>query len=807
MSIDFKKFLPHILSFGLIVLVNLIYFFPQYQGKTVKQGDIVQVVGMSKEIVDYNKKEGKPVLWTNSMFGGMPSYQISVGSTGNKIRTLQNFLFFGQSAPAGWFIYGMLLFYLTMILLGVEFKVALVGALLFGLSTNNLVLYEAGHTSKLLTIFSSAPIIGGLILAYRNKWLSGGVLFAVGLALNIGSGHVQMTYYLGICLILLTIVSTIMAIKNKDFSNYLKSSAVLLLGAVLALGTATNSLWPTYEYSQDTMRGKPILESKGEPITSSSQVEGLEYQYAMQWSNGMTDLLSSFIPKIAGGGSGEFVGKNTAFAKAIGARKKVQGPMYHGALPFTSGPAYFGVVAFFLFVFGAFAVKGQVKWWLLLVTGLTMLLSMGKYLGGINEFIFNNIPLYNKFRTPNSILSITAVFIPFLAALGLSQLLKHEDKSKLMKPLIYATGILGGIAALVWLLGGSLISVETAGDEQYKQVIDAILDTRRSLISSSAFYALALLMIIAASIYAYIKSKISGNILLAIVGIIGLFDQINIGKDYFGSDDFVSKKAYEQGFEPRPVDTQILQDKALSYRVYDATINTFNAASASYFHKTIGGYHAAKLQRIQDIIDKHISKGNQKVMDMLNTKYYIVPGQDNNPMVQMNPGALGNAWFVSNTIEVSSANGEIDSLTSFNPKTTAVINKEFTGYTKGMTPADSMSNIKLTGYNPDKMEYDVKVNGGSKLAVFSEVWYGPNKGWNAYIDGKPIDHIRVNYLLRGLMIPAGDHKVIFEFKPKSFYTGETLSLICSLLIIASLLAGLFFAFKKEGNESLTTENK
>ena len=800
-KINFKTFLPHIIAIVIILCANFLYFFPQLEGKVVDQGDLTQVKGMGHEIVEYNKSKEQKTLWTNSMFGGMPAYQISC-NTAPIMNEINKVLTLGFDRPIGPFIFGMVCFYITLLILGVNPWLSLIGALFFGFTTNNILLFHAGHSSKLNAIMSCAPIIGGLILAFRKKYLIGVTLFTFALALNIHSNHIQMSYYLALTLIFLVLIYFVSAIVKKDLVSFAKTSLFLLLGTCLALASSASRLWTTYEYGQDTMRGKPILEATGDKPASSSSVEGLDYDYAMQWSNGFSDVLASYIPLVVGGGSVETVSKDSPFAKKVGSRKEVQAPTYFGALPFTSGPAYFGAIVVFLFVFGAFGYRSRMKWWLVVSVLFTLILSMGKHAGAFNQFIFDFVPLYNKFRTPNSILSVTSVLVPLLAVLGLSALIRENDKQRFLKPLYYTVGILGGISLAIWLLGGSMFTFDSPGDKNYANIADVLIDQRKAMLSSSAMNTLLLILAGGGLIWAYIKNKINANILMVTIGILGVIDLISVDKRYLSGDDFMKEKSYNAQFTPRPVDTQILQDKDPDYRVYDATVNTFNSASTSYYHKTIGGYHAAKLQRYQDIIEHHISKGNEKVMDMLNTKYYILPGKNEEPVVQQNPNAAGNAWFVQSTIMVDNANAEIDSLNSFNVKENAVVHIEFSDYVQGIVPADSMASIKLTSYNPIKMEYAANSGGGDHLAVFSEVWYGPNKGWQAYIDDKPVDHIRVNYLLRGLKIPAGQHKIVFEFKPRSFYLGETISNIASILLLT--LAGFtIYRGIRQKNDSAT----
>ena len=785
MNIEFKTIYPYILHILVIVIVNVFYFFPQFEGKVVNQGDIIQYKAMSKEAFDYQEKTGEVALWTNSMFGGMPTYQISAPNAGNKLSYIRKVGSMFMNYPAGLYILGMISFYIFMLSLGINGWLSLVGAILFGFSTNNFILFEAGHNTKTAAILTSPLVIAGVILLFKQRFLLGSALFGIGLGLNLQSNHPQMTYYLGLSLGILVVIEFINKIKERDVLNFAKSIGVLLIVAILALGSSASKLWTTYEYGKDTMRGAPILKSTGDTPASSSETDGLEWTYATQWSNGYGDLLATFIPKAVGGGSGEWLDGNSDLGKAVGQRREFQAPTYWGSLPFTSGPAYFGIVAFFLFVFGLFAVKGPVKWWLLGAVLLTFVMSLGKNMEGFNKLLFDTLPLLNKFRAPSSILSVTAIFIPILGILGISEILKSTNKETFLKPLYISAGILGGLCAMLWIGGSSMFDFSSQGDANYQEIIDELLKQRQSMLASSAFRSFAYIVLVSAVIWAFLKDKINSTILIAVIGVLGLFDLVQIGKDYLDKKDFVTKNTYKQNFEARPVDTQILQDNDPNFRVYDATINTFNSASTSYFHKTIGGYHAAKLQRYQDIIDRHISKNNQGVLNMLNTKYFILQGADGSPTVQRNPAALGNAWFVNNIIQVPDANAEIDSLTSFDPAGDAVVHNEFKDYIANLTPSKNGA-ITLKSYHPNKLVYESNTE-GEQFAVFSEVWYGPNKGWQASIDGKPVDHIRTNYLLRGLKIPSGKHEVIFEFKPQAYFLGETISLISSLILIGLLI--------------------
>lgn len=803
MKVDAKILQKYLLPVLVILLVNVFYFMPQFQGKVVKQGDIIQFVGMSKEAVDYREKTGKEALWTNSMFGGMPTYQISAQPRNNLLKYVESAFTLFVPRPAGYFIAGMLGFYLLMLLLGVNPWLSMMGALFFGLTTNNMILFEAGHNSKVMAIMTSAPVIAGVLLVLREKYLIGAAVFGVALGLNIRANHPQMTYYLAICLGILVVIHLFHAVKDKKIPQFLKSLGIMAVVAILALGSSASKLWTTYEYTQETMRGGQILTEDASTPHNADPKGGLEWDYAMQWSNGTGDLLASFIPKVVGGGSGEWLDGSSRIGKAVGQRQPFQIGTYFGDLPFTSGPAYFGVIAFFLFFLGLFVVKGEVKWWLGIAVGLTMLMSMGKHFAVLNNLFFDYLPLYNKFRAPSSILSITAIFIPILAVLALVEMIKTKDKKKLEQPLWIAGGILAAVSLLIWMLGPSLIDVTTPSDDQYGDLRNVLLDQRADMMKASAFRSLVLILLAMGTLYLFLKDKIKSSVLIAIITVLGVFDLVQIDRGYLTNRDFVSKSNYKSEFEPRQVDKQILEDKDPNFRVFDNTINTFNSASTSYFHKTIGGYSAVKMQRFQDLIDHQISNGNPVVFNMLNTKYFIIKGQDGQPLVQRNPAALGNAWFVNDIVMVDNANAEMDSLTHFDPAGEAIINKEFSAYLGGNTNFQKNGSILLKEYSPNKLTYESDTQ-GDQFAVFSEIWYGPNKGWQAYIDGSPVDHIRVDYLLRGMKVPSGKHTIVFEFKPKSYYLGETISLISSALLLLFLVFATYtFVKNKESLLSVT----
>lgn len=802
-----KKLLPHIISVASFLLLCIIYFLPQLQGEVINQGDITRYRGMSQELRDFKKETGETTLWTNSMFGGMPTYQIQTNREGNMLHYINRAFHLGFKNPIGLFLLAMLSFYLMMMALGVNPWLGMIGTISFGLTTNNLVLFEAGHLTKVYAIAYLPLIAAGMLLAYRKEYLAGGILFAAGLGLDIFANHVQMTYFFGLTLLIYGVARLIHDARNGELAHFAKASGVLIAAALIAVASSAVNLWTTYEYAKDTMRGEPILKIEEvndvKDIKSSSETDGLAWDYAMGWSNGTLDLFSAFIPGVVGGGSSEKVGDDAAIRKALrsqGARlpRDFRAPLYWGKLPFTSGPIYFGAVIFFLFLYSAFIVKGPAKWWLVLGTLLTFLFSMGKNLEAFNLFFFNNVPLFNKFRSPNSILSVTAMLIPLLAILGVSQLLKGEiDKKEALQKLYIALGVMGGTCLFFAFMGSSFFDFEGLNDARYAQSgysTDALIEDRKSLLRADSLRSLLLFLLSGGLIWAYIQERLKMNMLLFGIGLLSLFDVWTIGKRYLDHNTFIEAKAYEASMAPRPVDEQIMRQEPHrgAYRVMDFSQGyPFESVQASFYHNSIGGYHAAKLQRIQDMIDYHFQNNNPEVINMFNIKY-LIGGQAGQEQVQQNPAALGAAWFVDTLQMAQDANAEINALSSgFNAGTQAVIHQEFSDYISGFDPAPNGS-ISLTDYQPNHLTY--KSNSGSEqLAIFSEVWYGPDKGWQAHIDGEAVEHIRANYILRAMRVPSGEHTIEFKFEPQTYYTGRTITTIASLLIVLPLIG--FFGFR------------
>ena len=798
---DWKKILPHISILAILLVISIGLFPDTFSGKVVKQPDMLNFKGMGSDTRALKKETGEVAVWTNSSFSGMPTY-IWGGApySGNKLKQLQNYvLMLGLPAPTARFFGAFLSFFILMLVLRINPWVGLIGSLAFGLSTYNFLISEAGHGSKFLAIIYFPLIAAGTILTYRGKYLFGAILFGIGLGLDLMAGHVQMTYYFAICMGMYVIAKLIYSIKNDELKQFGKASVILLIPLMLAVGSNASRLWTSYEYMKETIRGPQVLTS-----SAGDSKSGLTKSYVFDWSHGIGESVSFIVPGAYGGGSAQPMDKDFATYKDL--RKKgvssaglKTAPLYWGDMPSTSGPIYFGAIAWLLFVFGILMVKGHLKWWLVVSTILITMLSWGKNLMWFNDLFYYYFPLYDKFRAVNSILAVLQFTVPFLGILGLSELISEKlDREAALKKLYIALGVTGGFVLVFGLFGGVFFDFNGQNDPRLESAgynLGAILSDRKMMLRNDSIRSLLYILLSGGLIWMYLKEKFvkKTSIVLGILAFLMLLDLGGIGKRYLNKDNFVKARNYKENFSPRPVDKQILQDKTLSYRVFDMSINTFNSNRASNHHKTIGGYHAAKLTRYRDIIERQIGAGNQKVLDMLNTKYIITREQQ----AQQNPNALGNVWFVKNIKEVNSHNEEIDALSNFEPRETAIVHTEFKDYLGGFNGGSTEGTIQLQTLKPNKITYTSN-SSSEQLAVFSEVIYKPNQkgGWQSFIDGKPADHIRANYILRAMKVPAGQHTIEFRFMPPSYYTGELISLISSLLLIFGAIGFFVWKWKK-----------
>jgi len=811
MNFDLKKVVPHIIAIVVFLIIATMYFLPQLSGKTLPQNDILQFKGMASEALEY-RENGENILWTNSMFSGMPTFQISTQHNSNFSKYFEKTsrLFF--KGPIGIFLSGMLVFYIAMILLGVNTWLAIIGSVLYAFTPNNLVLFEAGHSTKVRVLLLSILVVAGFIKIIKKSYLPGGLLMALGLSMSLYANHYQMTYYLAIVLGIFALISGIDMIVQKEYNHLGKTILTALLAIVLAVGTSASNLFTTNQFVKETMRGGQVLEKDNSSSAKTKSSKGLDWDYANQWSNGTIDLVGIFIPGAAGGGSNEPLSKSgptNKYMKKNRMNTLPYGPMYWGKLPFTSGPAYLGAITIFFFIFSLFFVSNKIRWWAISAVVLTLLISMGKNAEWINRLLFENLPMFSKFRAPSSITGVTAIVVAVTTMLGLNKLftLKQEEikSKKIFKYLLTVTGILAGVCLFYAFIGPSFFDFSYAGDARYAgtpDLVNAFEKERAAIMRRDSLRTLFFVLGAAAILYFFLKQKLSSLLSIVLLAFLILIDIMGVDVRYVSHSDFVKKKNATALLEKRAVDKQILMDNDIHYRVHDVSApqGPFNSASASLFHKTVGGYNAAKLRRYQDMIDRYIGKGIPHILNMLNTKYVIM-GKSGAEEVKQNPGAYGNAWFVNDYRYVESNRAELDALENLDPKKTAIIHSEFKSILdENLKKASSGSgSIKLKSYHPDKLVYESN-NSESSLAIFSETWYGPDLGWNLYIDGKKSSLLRANYILRAAVIPAGTHEIIMKFEPKVFKYGSIVSLISSIVLIAGIGLYIFMGFrqKKEG---------
>jgi hypothetical protein len=819
----FRKALPYIAAVLVFITLTVVYFSPLMEGKSLKQHDIAMFKGASKEIKDYREKTGDEALWTNSMFGGMPAWQISVRYSSNIIKYIDNILTLGFPRPANFFFLYFIGFFILLLVLRINPWISLIGSIAFAFSSYFLIILGAGHNTKAHAIAYMAPVLAGVIWAYRGEIWKGSILFAIALSLEINANHYQITYYLLFIIIFYGIYRLIESIKNKQLPVFAKTTVFLIVAAVFAVLTNITNLWATYEYAKYTQRGKPEL-TKAEHIKSG----GLDKDYITAWSYGIGETWSLLIPDVKGGASG-YLGNVDALKSAAPEYRKAisQQNAYWGDQPGTSGPVYIGAVIMFLFILGMFIIKDKLKWVLFWVTILSVLLSWGKNFMPLTDFFIDFVPGYNKFRTVSMILVIAELAIPVVAFMAVNEIFKNPDiiKEKI-KGFYISLGLTVGII-LIFLLSPTtffnffsqyelqqfnLLKQQNPG--QIESFMRNLEEVRVSIFRSDALRSLLFIVVSAGLIWFYSIKKVGKTIFLVTLAMLTVADLFPVNKRYLNNDNFERKTRVDNQFNKTAADKYILKDTDPDYRVLDITKNVFNDASTSYFHKSIGGYHAAKLLRYQDLIDFYLSPEIQKLgntlknnpteesinntlkklsaLNMLNTKYIIFnPGAP--PII--NPYAFGHAWFVNNYDLVSNADEEIDKIGKVNLKTTAIIDEKFSEYVKGKTfKNDDKDEIVLQSYLPNKLVYGSNTK-NDRLVVFSEIYYPA--GWNAYIDGKESPYFRADYVLRAMVVPAGKHTIEFKFEPKIWTVGNAVSLITSLTLILLAIVLIVKEFKRK----------
>ncbi|WP_156305304.1 YfhO family protein [Sphingobacterium endophyticum] len=824
----FKENQNHLIIIGIFLLLVVFYFTPVWQGKTLLQSDVMQARGSQKEIFDYKEKDGNTPLWTNSMFGGMPTYQIWYDHASNITTHIGPAIRAVFPPPSDVLLLFLLGGYFLFSVLKIRPWVAAIGAVALAFSSYNMIYVEAGHINKAYAIAYMAPIIGSVILCYRGSKFWGPSLLALFLALELRANHIQMTYYLFLALLVLVGFELYYAIRDKKLNKFLQATGLQLIGVVIAVLVNASVLFPTYEYSKETIRGKANLTKTTE---DGKDAAGLDKEYAYAWSQGIGENITFLIPNAYGGKTGGTFNAESNTVKTLTKLGVPQGealqyanrafPTYWGEKTFTSGPWYFGAGVIFLFVLALFVVKDRLKWWILSATLLTLFLAFGRHLPFISDLFFDYFPMYNKFRAVESILVIPSVLIPLLAIMGLNEIISRGNEIKdLDKKVLYTGGALAAICLLIALMP-SLLSLRNSTHQDFvtsvqqsmpdpslaSELVNSLLADRSDMASKDAWRSFFIVALTFAFVWFFIKKKLSAGVLIAAIAVITLVDLWSVDKRYLNNESFVDKSIYEKPIPEREVDQLIHLDKDLSYRVFDLTTSPFNDAGASYFHKSIGGYHAAKLMRFQELLENQFNGDiNEDVLDMLNVRYIITKDQSNNSdRIQRRSSALGNAWFVNNIKFVNGNQAEMSALSNFDPKKEAIINEGLKGQLGDKTIGQpNNAEIKLVSYHPDTLKYEYSA-GNNVFAVFSEIFY--DKGWKAYVDGEEYPIIRTDYLLRGLSLPGGNHKVEFIFAPESMKVSKTISLIASIILVLGLGFAIWLSIKHRDERQKPIEGK
>lgn len=806
-NIDWKKGLPHLVAILLFLGLTITYFSPiMFENKDMAQADLISGAGWGNDAKQFHEETGEYTFWSNAMFGGMPANYAYMPRTNNIFERFSKLVMFNlPPIHVGVVFLYLAGFYIFLLALGANPWLSIIGAIAYGLSSYNIIILEAGHVNKALVMATMAPVLGGILLCYRKKFLWGSLITLFFTGLNVLWNHQQISYYLLLIIIPLAIVYFIFALREKKVKDFFLSSGLLLVIAAIALLPAADRLIPTADYSKETMRGGAVLQQTA--TGEKSGKSGLDIDYAYQWSYGRLETMTMLIPNFYGASSHYNIGRDSETYEALKQTGQAEqfskhAPMYWGDQPFTSGPVYMGAIICFLFILGLFVVKGPEKWWILAATIISIILSWGKNFMVVNEFLYNSLPLYNKFRAPSMALVIAGVTMVALAIIALRDILKAEDKKVFIKPLYYSAGITGGLCLLLALLGGSLFSFTSASDVNYPQwLLSAFIEDRQGMLTGDAWRSFFLILLSAGGLWLYLNNKLKASYLMALIGLLVLIDMWTVDKRFLNNDHFMPKQV-AKAIKPTQNDLLILQDKDPNYRVLNLSTNTFNESATSYFHKSVGGYSPVKLRRYQDIIDFYLSNRgiNMNVLNMLNTKYVIVP-TENGSTVQQNPDALGNAWFVDSLLWVDSPDDEIHALGTLNPATMAVVEKTWKeNVTVEPVVVGDSASIVMTQYTPGKLTYQSHSD-KARVAVFSEVFY---KTWRATIDGQPATPIRVNYILRGLEVPAGQHEVVFECVDELYLKSARWSSIGSIfvgVILFSLVGLLIFTGLRKRKET------
>ncbi|WP_431167433.1 YfhO family protein [Tenacibaculum halocynthiae] len=798
---NFKKFLPYVIAIVVFTIASLIYFNPVLSGKQIKQSDITQFKGMSKQVVDYRVENGEEPYWLGNAFSGMPAFQVSAYYPNDFVRYLDKGLRF-LPRPADYLFLYFLGFFLLLIALKVDWKLAILGSLSFGFSTYLIIIFGAGHNAKAHAIGYMPMVIAGVLYLFQKRYLLGFVVTSLAMALEIYANHPQMTYYLGFCLLILVIVEGIEAVKTKEVSVFIKQVSVLVVAVIIGVSVNATRLMSMKQYADFSTRGKSELtiNPDGTPKEKST---GLDKEYITEYSYGIAETFNLIMPRFMGGGTFEKLGEDSNFyqtlesnaGKSVAKEYSNQVLTYWGKQPIVEAPAYIGVILFFLFFLGVFLVRGRLKYWLVSATIFSILMSWGKNFEVLTNFFIDYVPLYNKFRAVSSIQVIAELCVPLLGVIALKEFfsskVSSEEKKEALKKALY---LIGGLLLVFTVFGSSLFAFEGIRDAQYQQLpelIDALKSDRKSMLFMDGIRSLILVTLSAGLLWFLLKNKLKEIPVIIGLTVLILFDLISVDINYVNKEDFTTKRKVIKPFVASKANNEILKDKSY-YRVANFATNPMMDGRTSYFHNSIGGYHAAKMKRYQELFDYQIAKNNMEVLNMLNTKYFIA-GEDK---FQENPEANGNAWFVNNIKLVNSADEEIKALDNLKTNEVAVLRKSSLENSKINFPQekDSTATIALIKNAITELVYKSTTR-KEQFAVFSEIYY--KDGWNAYIDGELVPHYRVNYVLRGMLVPKGNHTIEFKFQPKVIKTGSTIALLSYVLLLLVSIGWFFLNRKKE----------
>jgi len=815
-----KKILPHGIAVVIFLAVSIVFCKPVLEGNVLNQHDIIGWKGMAQNAFEYKEKNGHFPLWNPNLFSGMPNYQIAMEGKTILPDTVKLFSF-GLPKPINFFFLACICFYILCLALRVHPVIGMLSGLAYAFSTYNPVIINAGHDTQMLATAFLPLLIAGLIYTYEKKYWLGLALITYATYQQIAVNHLQISYYTFLIAAAVTLSYLVIWIKRKEWKHIAIAGGITAIAAITGIAGSALTLKTTSEYTKYTMRGGKDISIEGDTV-KAAKTSGLDTAYAWQYSVGKAEIATLLMPNAFGGGSSKVVGENSHVVSKLTSRGVDENnalqlagsiPKYWGALPYTAGPAYLGVIICILGLIGFVIVKNPLRWGLLAATLLGIFMAWGKNLTGFNLFLFEHLPMYNKFRAPSMAQVIPQFAVGVIAALALQRLLFEEKSKELLKAdfkkILYTVGGLFALLAMMYIamdysspIDSQIIAGYTdknGSDEMGRLIVSGLKADRKAMFSGQFLRALGFTILLLGTLYLYLRNRIKPLIVAIALIIISTLELTIVSKGYLSDEDYVSKEDFvSNNFTPSAIDQQLLQDKDPNFRVFNMAGDAYNESRTSYFHKSVGGYHPAKLRIYQDVIEKYLSnKPSPAVLNMLNTKYIIVQDPQSGQAAQItNPDAFGPCWLVQHVKQVDDRVAAIVALGNTNLKDTAIVEKSYSKIV--VQPQwDSASAIKMTKFDNDAIEYDANCN-GPQFAVFSEIYYPV--GWNVYIDGKKTDYCNANYILRGLSIPAGKHSIKFVFEPASVNKGKLIMFIASIFIALLFVGGLFMAWKESPSD-------